>query len=87
VFPRDIQKTLGLPLTENIYYRDLPGEIQKELWRRFFDAVKPLRLAGKVTIPRQSRGLCFVSRSKRLDGVANAAPHGKGHLWVAGSAP
>ena len=27
-----------------------------------------------VSIPRQSRGLYFVSRSKRLCGVANAAP-------------
>jgi hypothetical protein len=40
-----------------------------------------------VIIPRQSRGLCFVSRSKRLDGVANAAPNSRGHLSVAGSAP
>ncbi len=28
----------------------------------------------KVTIPRQSRGLSFMSRSKRLFGVATAAP-------------
>ena len=27
-----------------------------------------------VTIPRQSRGLSYMSRSKRLIGVANAAP-------------
>jgi hypothetical protein len=27
-----------------------------------------------VTIPRQSRGLSFMSRSKRLKGVATAAP-------------
>jgi len=48
VFPRDIQQALGLPLTENIYYRDLSAEIQQELWRRFFEAVEPLRLAGKL---------------------------------------
>ena len=38
-----------------------------------------VRVSGKlliVTIPRQSRGLSFMSRSKRLIGVANAAP-----LW------
>jgi hypothetical protein len=29
---------------------------------------------GKVSIPRQSRGLYFKSRSKRLIGVADAAP-------------
>ena len=37
-----------------------------------------------VSIPRQSRGLWFVSRSKRLAGVANAAPNVWSHLSVAG---
>jgi hypothetical protein len=35
-----------------------------------------------VTIPRQSRGLSFMSRSKRLNGVANAAPPIGDHLKV-----
>jgi len=48
VFPRDIQQALGLPLTENIYYRDLSAEIQQELWRRFFEAIEPLRWTGKL---------------------------------------
>jgi hypothetical protein len=34
----------------------------------------------KVNIPRQSRGLYDVSRSKRLDGVAHATPVSWGHL-------
>ena len=48
VFPRDIQDELGLPLTKNVYYRDIPGEIKRELWSRFFDALEPLRAAGKL---------------------------------------
>ena len=48
VFPRDIQDELGLPLTKNIYYADIPGEIRRELWSRFFDALDPLRRAGKL---------------------------------------
>ena len=40
-------------------------------------------LAALVTIPRQSRGIRVVSRSKRLEGVADAAPHFMGHLSVA----
>ena len=48
VFPKDIQQTLGLPLTKNIYYRDVPIEIQQELWRRFFEAIEPLRLTRKL---------------------------------------
>jgi len=48
VFPKDIQQALNLPLAKNIYYRDVPPEIQQELWRRFFEAMEPLRLAGKL---------------------------------------
>jgi uncharacterized protein YecE (DUF72 family) len=48
VFPKDIQQALDLPLNKNIYYRDLPAEIQQELWRRFFEAIEPLRLARKL---------------------------------------
>ena len=46
--PKDIQDELSLPLHENIYYRDLPEEIQKELWGRFFQALEPLHAAGKL---------------------------------------
>ncbi len=35
-----------------------------------------------VNIPRQSRGLSFMSRSKRLKGVANAAPTVGNHLMI-----
>jgi len=48
VFPKDIQEALGLPLTKDVYHKDLPAEIQQELWRRFFEAVEPLRLNGKL---------------------------------------
>ena len=41
----------------------------------------------KVSIPRQSRGLSFVSRSKRHGGVANAAPISFGHLVGGRSSP
>jgi uncharacterized protein YecE (DUF72 family) len=48
VFPKDIQSALGLPLTKNVYHKDLPAEIQQELWRRFFEAVESLRLNRKL---------------------------------------
>ena len=41
----------------------------------------------RVTIPRQSRGLSDVSRSKRLEGVADAAPHCWSHLIGGCSSP
>ena len=48
VLPKDLQEALGRPLHENVYYRDLPQEIQKELWGRFFLALEPLHAAGKL---------------------------------------
>jgi uncharacterized protein YecE (DUF72 family) len=48
VFPRDIQDAIGLPLTKNVYYRDIPDEIRRELWNRFFDALEPLRASGRL---------------------------------------
>ncbi len=47
VLAKDIQQALGSP-EGNLYYPDLPAEIQRELWRRFFDALEPLRIAGKL---------------------------------------
>ncbi len=48
VLPKDIQEALGRPIHENVYYRDLPEEIQKELWGRFLRALEPLHAAGKL---------------------------------------
>jgi uncharacterized protein YecE (DUF72 family) len=31
-----------------LYYRDVPGELRDELWRRFMIAVEPLRMTGKL---------------------------------------
>ncbi|WP_246288258.1 DUF72 domain-containing protein [Achromobacter pestifer] len=33
---------------KNYYYSDVPREVQDELWRRFIDAVAPLKDAGKL---------------------------------------
>lgn len=41
---------LRLPPSEkkNLYYKDTPGEILRELWRRYIEAIEPLRKAGKL---------------------------------------
>jgi len=48
--PPDIQPVLPpLPAGQkNHYYADLPAEIVDELWRRFIDALAPLKQAGKL---------------------------------------
>lgn len=50
VLPPDIAAQLP-PLAgrkRNHYYADLPAELRDELWRRFIDALAPLREAGKL---------------------------------------
>jgi uncharacterized protein YecE (DUF72 family) len=46
---KDIQAALGGEAAPKVlYYRDLPREIRTELWRRFTEALEPLRMAGKL---------------------------------------
>lgn len=50
VMPADLQARLP-PLggrKRNHYYADLPEELLDELWRRFIEALAPLRAAGKL---------------------------------------
>jgi uncharacterized protein YecE (DUF72 family) len=46
VLHKDIKEALGSSKT--LYYRSTPPEIRAELWRRFIDALLPLKEAGKL---------------------------------------
>jgi uncharacterized protein YecE (DUF72 family) len=46
--PKDIAEALGPILKKNVYYKDVPKELTDELWRRYRDAITPLRHAGKL---------------------------------------
>jgi uncharacterized protein YecE (DUF72 family) len=46
--PKDIQAALPASDKKNLYYKDTPGEILHELWRRYIDAIEPLNRAGKL---------------------------------------
>ena len=48
VLHKDIRQALGSDLPEVFYYKDVPAEIRGELWRRFSEALEPLRQAGKL---------------------------------------
>lgn len=50
VFPADIKPWLPplAPRKKNYYYADIPPEIRDEIWRRFIDALAPLKAAGKL---------------------------------------
>ena len=47
VLHQDIQAALG-PQTRPLYYKDVPQEVREELWRRFKQALWPLKAAGKL---------------------------------------
>lgn len=48
VLPKDLQQALGPDRPKVLYWRDTPPELRDELWRRFIEALAPLKLAGKL---------------------------------------
>ncbi|MDB5873805.1 MAG: hypothetical protein JWQ07_3247 [Ramlibacter sp.] len=48
VLHKDLQQALGPDAPKTLYYKDMPKEIADELWRRFSEALEPLRQAGKL---------------------------------------
>jgi len=47
--PKDIQAELGTAATRQVlYYRDMPPFLRNELWRRFIEALSPLKSAGRL---------------------------------------
>ncbi len=49
VLPADMRQALaGVLRKDRIFYRDLPPDWRDELWRRYREAIEPLREAGKL---------------------------------------
>ena len=49
VLHKDLREALGaMGAKPVLYYRDVPGEIRDELWRRFIEALAPLRASNKL---------------------------------------
>ena len=48
--PKDLREALPAELAEQkrVYARDLPNEIEDEIWARFADGIEPLRSSGKL---------------------------------------
>lgn len=49
-FPADMQPHLPAPRgrAKSLYYHDVPAELRDELWRRFIEAIVPLKDSGKL---------------------------------------
>jgi uncharacterized protein YecE (DUF72 family) len=50
VLPKDIRAALPPSSKRNRYYRDLHGEVIDELWRRFIEALMPLRASSRLAL-------------------------------------
>jgi uncharacterized protein YecE (DUF72 family) len=48
--PKDMQLMLAGLGKSRFYYRDLPEEVRTEVWRRFREALTPLKDAGKLKL-------------------------------------
>ncbi|KAH0437398.1 hypothetical protein KCU90_g3878, partial [Aureobasidium melanogenum] len=48
-FSADLQAALPQNGKANVYYKDLPGELRDEIWRRYLHAIKPLAEAENRT--------------------------------------
>jgi len=48
--PKDLREALPAELMDQkrVYARDLPREIEDEIWNRFLDGIEPLRSSGKL---------------------------------------
>ncbi|HEX7197760.1 MAG TPA: DUF72 domain-containing protein [Candidatus Limnocylindria bacterium] len=48
--PKDLREELPAEILDKkrVYARDLPHEIEDEIWRRFMDGIEPLRSSGKL---------------------------------------
>lgn len=47
-FPKDLQSELPPGPKANLYYKDIPAVLRDEMWRRYLEALEPLRRAGKL---------------------------------------
>lgn len=93
VLHKDLQQALGPDVPRALYYADLPAEIRDELWRRFIEALAPLRAAGKLGavhfqfapwVMRNREGIAHVEHCvERMPGHLLAAEF-RHQSWFAG---
>lgn len=80
VLPKDLQQALGPGVPGTLYYKDLPKEILDELWRRFSEALEPLRQAGKLGAVHFQFAPWMVRNREAMAHVRECAARMEGHL-------
>ncbi|RYF18711.1 MAG: DUF72 domain-containing protein [Comamonadaceae bacterium] len=80
---RDIQQALGPDVPRTLYYADLPQEIRDELWRRFIEALAPLKAAGKLGAVHFQFAPWLLRNRASMAHVEHCAEKMAGHLVAA----
>lgn len=73
MFPKDMQAALPQNGKKNLYYKDVPDDIRVELWRRYLEAIQPLRAAGKLGAVHFQFAPWVTSAPKDMEHVAHCA--------------
>jgi uncharacterized protein YecE (DUF72 family) len=77
---KDLQQALAPLRKSTLYYRDFPAEVIDELWRRFIEALGPLREAGRLKAVH-FQFAPWMSRSREgIDHVHECARRMAGHV-------
>lgn len=71
--PKDIREALEPIEKKNVYYGDLPQELNDELWRRFRASIKPLQQADKLGVVLLQFPPWFVYRRRNLEHILTCA--------------
>ncbi|BEP64798.1 DUF72 domain-containing protein (plasmid) [Variovorax sp. V213] len=79
VLHKDIQQALATTNSKSLYYRGMPPEISVELWRRFREAIAPLRQAGKLGLVHFQFPPWLVCNREGHAHVAHCAEQMAGH--------
>lgn len=73
--PKDIRESLPAELqaAKRVYARDLPAEINDEIWARFLDGIEPLRSSGKLGAVFLQYPRWFFPSNESRDEIVKAA--------------
>ncbi len=95
VLHADIRAALGERAAPRLFYGDLPAEIAAELWKRFHEALQPLRAAGRLGLVHFQFAPWVVCDAAGRALVEHSLAHMRGHdcsvelrhgSWFAGAA-
>ena len=72
--PKDLREALPAEIAEQkrVYARDLPNEIEDEIWARFLDGIEPLRSSGKLGAVFLQYPRWFFPSNESRDEIAKA---------------